>query len=144
MSKEIQVGFSQRIQLDWLLNGFGVNKIMTASGEANGRLAWLIRFEWRERSYRFAFTPLPCQNPQKVTTFAGKKRSHLEQAEWQMGRIAAHFTKAILTAAEAHPYALFGFMELPNPNGQGAQTAGDLGIEGVLSALPSMRLLLNG
>ena len=30
-----------------------------------------------------------------------------------MGRIAVNFVKAILTAAEAQPGALFGFLELP-------------------------------
>lgn len=56
-----------------------------------------------------------------------------------MGRIAVHFVKAILTAAEAHPHTLFGFVELPeaemHPGGLPV-TAGELDASGLTSALP--------
>lgn len=127
-------------EVEEMLDNFGATQQMTVKGKAKGRLAWLIRFEWEGRSYRFTFTPLECEYPQKVSSFGGRRRSHTEQAEYQMGRIAVHFTKAILTAAEAHPHALFGFMELPH-GGEGApSTAGELDISGVVSALPALML----
>ena len=113
---------------------------MTMKGNIQGRLAWLIRFEWEGRSYRFTFTPLECEYPDKVSSFGGRRRSHSEQAEYQMGRIAVNFVKAILTAAEVHPYALFGFMELPQGGEGMPSTVGELDISGVMSALPALML----
>jgi hypothetical protein len=95
-----------------LLEAFGADAVMVAQGTAGGKYAWLVRFQWQGRNYRFEFTPLQCRNPLKDRSFGGKRRSFAEQARWQMGRIAVHFTKAILTAAEAHPGALFGFLEI--------------------------------
>jgi hypothetical protein len=126
-----------------MLEDFGAEKLMIAQGQADGRTAWLIRFEWQGRAYRFTFVPLECRSPEKQASFAGRRRSHAEQARYQMGRIAAHFVKAILTAAEAHPHALFGFVELPgagqHPGGL-PMTAGELDVEGLTTALPPLEI----
>ena len=123
------------------LEDFGTTNMMIAQGQTSGRMAWLVRFEWQGRSYRFTFTPLPCRNPDKASSFGGKRRIHTKQAEYQMGRVALHFVKAILTAAEAQPHALFGFVELPGvgsyPGGLPV-TAGDLDVEGLTDTLPSL------
>ncbi|RJX17567.1 MAG: hypothetical protein C4575_13060 [Desulforudis sp.] len=97
-----------------MLGSFGADSTMVAQGRSGGKYAWMIRFQWQERNYRFAFTPLDCSLPDKISSFGGNKRKHQEQAKYQMGRIAVHFVKAILTAAETQPGALFGFLELPN------------------------------
>jgi hypothetical protein len=58
-----------------------------------------------------------------------------------MGRIAVYFVKAILTAAETNPDALFGFVELPGAgahDGGLPMTAAELGVEGLTAALPPM------
>ena len=96
-----------------MLEDFDVVNRMMTQGQAQGRHAWLVRFEWREATYRFVFRPLTCKYPDKESSFGGKRRRHEDQARYQMGRIAAHFIKALLTAAEAQPAALFGFLELP-------------------------------
>jgi hypothetical protein len=50
-----------------------------------------------------------------------------------MGRIAVYFVKAILTAAEAQPAALFGFLELPGAHpGAIPVTAAELDISGIV------------
>lgn len=108
----VQPGNSQG-EILGLLEEFGAESVMVAQGNANGRFAWLVRFRWNGANYRFVFTPLECEQPDQVNSFGGKRRTHAEQARFQMGRIAIHFVKAILTAAEAQPGALFGFMELP-------------------------------
>jgi hypothetical protein len=90
-----------KAEIEELLDDFGVTQQMTAKGQVNGRVAWLIRFAWQGKSYRFTFVPLDCKEPDKIASFGGKRRSHLEQSEYQMGRIAVNFVKAILTAAEA-------------------------------------------
>jgi hypothetical protein len=126
-----------------MLEDFGAANLMVAQGQANGRLAWMVRFEWQGDSYRFTFIPLECKDPDKTSSFGGKRRSHGEQARYQMGRIAVHFVKAILTAAEAHPHALFGFIELPeagmHPGGLPV-TAGELDVSGLTSALPPLEV----
>jgi hypothetical protein len=96
-----------------LLENFGADSVMVVQGQAGGNYAWMIRFRWDGRNYRFLFTPLACRTPEKQSSFGGKRRAHSEQARYQMARTATHFVKAILTAAEAEPGALFGFMELP-------------------------------
>lgn len=131
------------------LEAFGALNYQIAQGQASGRFAWLVRFEWQGKSYRFVFAPLECKTPEKLRTFGSKKHTHDTQARYQMGRIATHFVKAILTAAEAHPYALFGFMELPETATAGRLplTAGELDTTEIMSALPMMpepRLLLTG
>lgn len=120
-----------------LLEDFGAGNYQLLQGRAGTQTAWLIRFEWNGHSYRFIFTPLECKSPDSVRKFGDKRRTHREQSRYQMGRIAVHFTKAILTAAEAHPHALFGFMEIPDTEGsQGIPlTAGELDISGVISSL---------
>lgn len=96
-----------------LLEHFGAEEINILSGTSGGRYAIAVRFQWEEKTYRFAFTPLVCRDPEKVMSYGGKRRTSLEQSKYQMGRIAVNFVKAVLTAAEAEPKALFGFMELP-------------------------------
>ena len=96
-----------------LLEDFGIESIQVSQGNANGKYAWMIRFHWGEKPYRFLFTPMVCRQPNRIYSFGGKRRSGTEQAKFQMGRIAVHFIKAILTAAEVQPDALFGFLELP-------------------------------
>lgn len=124
-----------------LIEDFGATNYQIMQGQAGGRFAWLIRFEWREQTYRFTFVPLPCRTPAKEKSFGGKRRSHEDQAKWQMGRIATHFVKAILTAAAAQPAALFGFLELPgvasHPGGI-PKTAAELDVEGLTRALPDV------
>ena len=127
-------------QIMEMLADFGARHFQVTQGYPGGKIAWLIRFEWMERSYRFLFTPLQCREPNAVHSFGRGRRSHQEQAVYQMGRIAVWFVKAILTAAGAHPYALFGFMELPGTQGPSGlpSTAGELDISGVTSALPAL------
>jgi len=86
-----------------LLEDFGVSNCQVSQGQTASRFAWLIRFEWQGRTYHFVFTPLECQSPQAEHSFGGKRRTHREQAKYQMGRIAVYFVKAILTAAETIP-----------------------------------------
>jgi hypothetical protein len=126
-------------EISQLLEEFGANSIVVMTGYAGGRYAWLIRFQWNERSYRFAFTPLTCKVPGKIYTFSGKRRSAEEQSRYQMGRIALGFVKAILTAAEASPAALFGFMELPaGTRGGIPPTAAELDITELTTLLPEI------
>lgn len=126
-----------------LLEDFGADSQMIAQGQARGEYAWLVRFSLRGASYRFVFIPLKCRAPDKISSFGGKRRAHRDQARHQMGRIAVHFTKAILTAAEAQPHALFGFLELPavaqHPGGLPV-TAGELDVAGLVSGLPELRI----
>ena len=117
------------------LEDFGTSNLAIIQGQANGRVAWAVRFGWQGRSYRFLFTPLECEYPDKLASFGSRRRTHAEQARYQMGRIAVHFTKAVLTAAEASPDALFGFLELPS-GGSMPMTAAELDVSGVVSLLP--------
>jgi len=113
-----------------LLDTFGAQGIQITLGRNKGRQAWLVRFAWREAIYRFVFIPLECQYPEKVSSFGGKRQAHSDHAMWQMGRIAVHFVKAILTAADAQPDALFGFMELPQEAGGGqSMTTAEIGVQ---------------
>lgn len=124
------------------LEDFGASNFIIQQGQAAGKFAWLVRFEWNNKSYRFAFIPLDCRLPNNVKSFGGKRRAHLEQSRYQMGRVAVHFTKAVLTAAEMNPDALFGFLELPAVATQSGIpiTAAQLGAEGLTSnlALPNV------
>jgi len=129
-------------EISELLDNFGASAVMVMQGQSNGKYAWMIRFQWQEKSYRFAFTPLTCKNPEKVISFSGKKRSAADQSRYQMGRIAIHFVKAILTAAEANPAALFGFLELPGVrNGSMPVTAAELDVDELTGALPDINVL---
>ncbi len=123
------------------LEDFGVTNRVVSEGHAGGRVAWLVRFEWREETYRFTFTPLPCKLPDKEAKFGDKRRTHEQQARYQMGRVATYFVKAVLTAAEMHPDALFGFIELPgagtHPSGLPI-TAAELNIDGFTALLPAI------
>ena len=126
-------------EIQSLLEDFGADNYQVSQGQSGGKYAWLIRFSWKNKPYRFAFMPIECRQPVIVRTFAGKKRSNEEQSRWQMGRIAYNFVKAILTAAEMHPHALFGFMEISagTKPGQLPRTAGELDVDNLVRALPS-------
>lgn len=130
-----------------LLEEFGATAVFMMQGQAGGKLAWVIRFQWDGRSYRFTFTPLECANPYKSYSFGGKRRQASDQARYQMGRIAVAFVKAILTAAEATPASLFGFLELPGARpGSIPPTAAELDVDGLTAALPELgfNLLMPG
>lgn len=129
-------------EISEMLDDFGATAVFTMTGQVNGKYAWLIRFQWQGRQYRFTFIPLTCADPNKSFSFPDRKRRTAdEQARYQMGRIAVNFVKAILTAAEATPAALFGFIELPIKNDQGLlATTAELDIEGLTSALPALTL----
>ena len=132
-----------------LLEAFGAESIMTISGISQGRHAWLVRFQWMRRNYRFAFTPKECRYPSKTSRFGGKPRIHSEQARYQMGRTAAWFIKAILTAASENKDAIFGFLELPyaaSQSGSMPPTAAELDIRRLADAvplLPNITILLS-
>ena len=121
-----------------LLENFGASAVMTAQGVSDGRVAWMIRFQYLDRAYRFVFTPLPCRAPGKVWSVGGKKMTGEERARYQMGRIAVHFIKAILTAAEMNLDALFGFLELEH--GGRVVTAAELDVDRLTAALPAIEI----
>lgn len=125
-----------------MLEKFGADVVMMGRGNAGGRYTWLVRFQWQGRTYRFAFTPLICRADSKLANFGGKRRMHIEQARYQMGRIAMNFVKAILTAAEAQPHALFGFMELPEAASEAGipPVAAELDVSVLISAAPLLQL----
>jgi len=126
-------------EIQTLLEEFGADNYQVSQGQSGGKYAWLIRFTWMGKPYRFAFMPIECRQPQLVRSFAGKRRTNDEQARWQMGRIAFNFVKAILTAANMHPHALFGFMEISvgvKP-GQLPRTAAELDIDDLVRTLPN-------
>lgn len=93
-----------------MLERFGAVKTIVSQGQAAGRYAWMVRFEWRGESYRFVFRPLPCKEPTKMA----KSRTRQEQAKYQMGRIAMNCIKNLLASADSQflRAALFGFMEV--------------------------------
>jgi len=126
-----------------LLDDFGAKNYVIQQGRANGQYAWLLRFEWQGQAYRFVFTPRGCRYPDKQRSFGGKRRTHQEQAQWQMGRIAVYFAKAILTAAGLNPDALFGFLELPgvaSPIHGLPATAAEVNVSGLTKMLPDLAL----
>ncbi|PKN85927.1 MAG: hypothetical protein CVU46_09590 [Chloroflexi bacterium HGW-Chloroflexi-8] len=121
-----------------LLENFGAESIMFAQGSSEGKTAWMVRFHWLGKSYRFLFSPLPIQFPEKTYTVSGKKVSARERSLKQMGRIALYFVKAILTAAEMNQDALFGFLELPQATTKSGVpvTTAELDISGLIKTLP--------
>lgn len=122
-----------------MLENFGATAVFVMTGQANGRTAWAIRFQWQLRAYRFTFIPLECREPDKSYSFGGKRRMAVDQSRYQMGRIAVNFVKAILTAAEATPAALFGFLELPGAgSGSLPATAAELDINHLTGLLPEI------
>lgn len=125
-------------EIQTLLEEFGADNYQVSQGQSGGKYAWLIRFTWMGKPYRFAFTPIDCRQPQLVRSYAGKKRINEEQSRWQMGRIAFNFCKAILNAAEMHPHALFGFMEISAGTQPGClpRTAGEMDVDDLVKALP--------
>ncbi len=128
-----------------MLEDFGATNMMIAQGQAGGKLAWLVRFQWEGRAYRFTFVPLDCKDPNKDTNFGGKRRTHAEQARYQMGRVAVNFVKAMLTAAEMEAAALFGFLELPGVQRHGnglPYTAAEVDVSELTGYLPGVGDLL--
>lgn len=130
-------------EIQEMLEEFGAQNVTVVQGQTQGIHAWLIRFMWRDRPYRFVFVPMPCRLPQQIRSFAGKKRTHEEQSRWQMGRIAVNFVKAILTAAGASPHALFGFMEISvgAQPGRLPPTAAEMDVTGLVQALPGVDMV---
>ncbi len=126
-----------------LLTDFGAEATMIGQGESHGQFAWMVRFAWLGRSYRFVFTPLPLQNPGKLYTVSGRHATAEDRARQQMGRIALNFVKAILTAAQMNPDALFGFLELPNarPGSAVPATAAELDVSVLISASADLFVL---
>jgi len=134
-------------EISALLEGFGASAIMKMSAVTpDGRYLWMIRFQIDGRSYQFRFTPLACRQPEKSYSFSGKRRMASEQARYQMGRIALGMVKAVMTAAEADPAALFGFLELPGKTNSGGipATAADLDVSGLMELVPGFLLLKEG
>lgn len=128
-----------------LLEQFGATAVIIITGQVQGRIAWVIRFQWEGRSYRFLFTPLTCRKPEISYSFSGKRRTVLEQSKYQMGKVAVNFVKAVLTAAETTPAALFGFLELPAVTQSGMPaTAAELDVDGLTAALPEINIKLLG
>lgn len=127
-------------EIQELLESFGAEATIITQGSANGCYAWLIRFQWQSKSYRFTFIPLACRRPANVGSFGGKKRAFEEQARFQMGRTAVYFVKAILTAAETQPQALFGYMELTGMRGR-VIVASELDVDEMAGLLPGTNVL---
>lgn len=98
----------------------------------------MVRFQYKERSYRFTFVPYPARTPDKQRKVGGKYKTNAEQAESQLGRIAVNFVKAILTAAEMNPAALFGFLELPGYGSKGGAPviASEIPVDNLTALLP--------
>jgi hypothetical protein len=125
-------------EIQAMLDDFGADTIQTMTGFNNGKSYWMIRFKWLDKFYRFTFQPLTCQNPDKLFTIGGKKRTVSEQAKYQMGRIAVNAVKAVLTAAEAMPGTLYGFTELPVMNEDGIPAiVSEIDISKFKNALPA-------
>lgn len=129
-------------EIEEMLEEFGVSETMTVKGRLEGRPGRMIRFNWRKESYRFEFVAKKCRQPSKVTSFGGKRRTHTDQAEYQMGREAVNFVKAILIAAKSQPLTLFAFQELPGAAGRrGAglpPIAGELDTSKLVATLPPL------
>lgn len=132
-------------EIQEMLEDFGAMAQIVSQGQADGKIAWLIRFQYLDRSYRFVFMPLECRYPNKIASFGGKRRTNNDQARYQMGRIAVNFVKAILTAAEMNPQALFGFLELPGVSRSGIPPiAAELDLSGLVGLLPQIEMPLLG
>lgn len=125
------------------LDRFGILKHEVRQGQVYGEVAWLIRFEFREKTHRFVFTPRPCRDPDAVRSFSGARRTHARQAVFQMGRTAAHFVKNLLAAADDQPAALFGFVELPGVfhAGELPATAAELEVAELTGALAELKVI---
>lgn len=121
-----------------LLDNFGASASIVSQGRSDGKLAIAVRFQYASRTYRFTFIPYPCRNPEKTRKIGGRYRTNAEQAGLQVGRIAVNFVKAILTAAEMNPAALFGFLELPGYGSRaGAPViASEIPVEDLTGLLP--------
>lgn len=127
-----------------MLKAFSTEGMIITQGQTtDGREALLVRFGWLGESYRFAFIPLKCREPEKTRVVKGEKRSHGEQAVYQMCRIAMHGVKAILTIAESTPAVLAGFKELPGVGHHDdglPYTMGELSTHELTAALPLIQV----
>ena len=113
-----------------LFKKFGAEERIISQGQAAGRYAWMVRFQWRGKSYRFVFTPLRCKSPAKQI----KGRTHEEQATYQMARIALYCIKNLFAFPDSEflRAATFGFMEVtdgPRHPGGLPYTMAELGAE---------------
>lgn len=134
-------GNSQGEVID-LLEQFGATNTVFMSGQSQGKQAWVVRFQLEGKVYRFLFTPLDCQYPLRSYSFGGKKRLASDQAKYQMGRRAVYMVKAVLTAAQDDPAALFGFLELPGVRNSAGlpATAAELDVDELTSSLPDIQI----
>ena len=127
-----------------MLKEFGVEGMMITQGQTtDGRAALLVRFGWLGESYRFAFVPLQCRDPQKQRKVGKEYRTNAEQAVYQMARVAVHGVKAILTIAESTPAVMAGFKELPSAGSHAdglPYTVGELDMRELTAALPLIQL----
>lgn len=114
------------------LRKFGIRDVQFTEGDLESRRAWVIQFKYLEEHYLFKFISRGCQTPDKVKSFHGKKRTHREQAYYQMARVAEAFTEAVLMAAVENEDVLLSFKALPanvvgvRPDGL-PYTVGDIG-----------------
>jgi hypothetical protein len=114
------------------LRKFGVRDVQFTEGELESRRAWVIQFKYNDERYLLKFIARECQDPDRVTSFRGHKRTHREQAYYQMARVAEAFTEAILMAAVENEDVLLSFKALPTnvagirPDGL-PWTVGDIG-----------------
>lgn len=127
-----------------MLKAFGTEGMMITQGQTtDGREALLVRFGWLGESYRFVFVPLECRYPENERSFNKTRRTHAEQALYQMGRVAMHGVKAILTIAESTPAVLAGFRELPGVGHHDdglPYTMGELSTHELTAALPLIQI----
>lgn len=125
-----------------MLESFGAENTVFMSGQSQGKQAWVIRFQLESRVYRFLFTPLDCKYPLLSRSYGGKRRLATDQAKYQMGRRAVYMVKAILTAAQDDPAALFGFLELPGVRNSAGlpATAAELNVDELTSSLPDIQI----
>lgn len=76
-----------------MLEDFGATNSAIMQGQTGKKPTWMVRFDWNGYNFRYEFAPLECKEPDKVSRFGWKKRSHAEQARFQLGRKAVHFVR---------------------------------------------------
>jgi hypothetical protein len=109
---------SNQDRIERTLDKFGAEASMFTMARKGDSAVWMIRFQFRNRTYRFEYQPA---TPRNKTTRRGE--SNADQAVRQMAARAYHEIKAILTAAafdmDDTPRALFGYLELPGESNSG-------------------------
>lgn len=117
-----------RAEIDKLLRKHGTRVVQITTGRMDGKEAWRITFEHKDKPYQLDFHPLEVK-----TSFGREPTSkQSEQALCQMGRFAFFAIKNLVVIAEQLPAALFGFMAIPDEKGQ-TRIAADLGVEGLIN-----------